>query len=245
MMLGDLENLRLAAGDALLIDFDGTLAELGPDPEAIRLEVSAEAALARLRGLLGGAVGILSGRDVRDLARRAPPSIWRIGGHGLEVLAPGDAPSGSPPEAPATVLAPLRAFVEEHEGLRLELKGPVVALHYRAAPALGDACVAAARAAVALGDNYVCQHGKMVVEVKPAYANKGAAVRTLSEREPFRGRRLIVLGDDTTDEDAMAAAQEMGGIGVKVGDGHSVASLRTPDPEAVRTWLEREAASAA
>ena len=40
MNRGDLAALRLAPGDALFLDFDGTLAELGPDPEAIRLDTA-------------------------------------------------------------------------------------------------------------------------------------------------------------------------------------------------------------
>ena len=77
----------------------------------------------------------------------------------------------------------------------------------------------------------------MVVEVKPAAAHKGAALRALAARPPFAGRRPVMLGDDTTDEDAIAAAEALGGIGVKVGPGASAATLRAPDPAAVRAWL--------
>jgi trehalose 6-phosphate phosphatase len=88
----------------------------------------------------------------------------------------------------------------------------------------------------------VHQPGKMVVEVKPAGAHKGAALRRLAAIPPFMGRRPVMLGDDATDEDAIEAAQALGGIGVKIGAGSTVARLRAPDPEAVRAWLEREAA---
>ena len=82
----------------------------------------------------------------------------------------------------------------------------------------------------------------MVVEVKPATAHKGEALRRLSGMPPFAGRRPLMLGDDTTDEDAFAAAAALGGLAVKVGPGASAARLRAADPAAVRAWLTREAA---
>lgn len=242
--LGDLEALRVEPGDALFLDFDGTLAEIGPDPDAIFLTPETAAALARLSARLGGAVALLSGRDVRDLARRTCDAVWRAGGHGLETIGPGEAPPRSPPPPDEAVLAPLRAVEAAHRGVRVELKGPVAAVHYRAAPEAEAACLDAARRAAEAAPDHVFQPGKMVVEVKPARAHKGTALRTLMERAPFRGRRVLMLGDDTTDEDAMEAAEELGGVGVKIGEGPTVASLRAPDPVAVRAWLEREAARA-
>ena len=53
-----------------------------------------------------------------------------------------------------------------------------------------------------------------------------------------------MLGDDTTDEDAFTAAQDLGGIAVKIGPGDTVARASCPDPAAVRAWLAREAALA-
>jgi trehalose 6-phosphate phosphatase len=50
-----------------------------------------------------------------------------------------------------------------------------------------------------------------------------------------------MFGDDTTDEDAIEAAQALGGIGVKIGPGATGARLRAPEPAALRAWLAREA----
>jgi trehalose 6-phosphate phosphatase len=235
-----LEDLTLDARDALFLDFDGTLAELGPDPDRIELAPGTAEAVERLAARLGGAVLILSGRDLRDLARRTPAAVWRAGGHGLEVLAPGAEPGAAPPPPDEAVLAPLRAAART-PGVRLELKGPVAALHYRVAPEASTRCHAAAREAAAAAPGLVMQAGKMVVEVKPDTAHKGRALRRMAGRPPFAGRRPLVFGDDTTDEDAIAAAQDLGGLGVKVGAGDSVARLRAADPAAVRAWLGREA----
>lgn len=236
----DLAGLGIADTDALFIDFDGTLAELGPDPDAIVLPPGTDGHLARLADRLGGAVALLSGRDIRDLARRTPAELWRLGGHGLETVAPGAAVPPRPAPLSDAVLAPLRALTEI-PGIRLELKGPVAALHFRAAPEAGPACLAAAETAAAQAEGLVSQAGKMVVEVKPATAHKGTALRRLMQAPPFAGRRPVMIGDDTTDEDAIAAAQSLGGLGVKVGPGPSAARLRTPSPATVRSWLAREA----
>ena len=240
-MQNDLEALALGPQDALFLDFDGTLAELGPDPDAIRIPAETTAALGRLAARLGGAVVLLSGRDVRDLAERTPATVWRAGGHGLETVAPGEPLPAPAPPPPDAVLAPLRAATAT-PGVRLELKGPVAALHYRAAPAAAAACRAAAEAAAAVAPGLVAQAGKMVVEVKPAIAHKGSALRRLMEPPPFAGRRPVMVGDDATDEDAIAAALALGGIAVKVGEGPSAALLRAPGPAAVRAWIEREGA---
>lgn len=236
----ELHGLALRDGDALFLDFDGTLAEIGPDPDAIHLEPAAVAALARIAARLGGAVARLSGRGLHDLAGRTPATVWRAGGHGLELVAPGarlPPPASPPPDAVLGALDPLQT----RAGVRIELKGPVIAIHYRAAPEAERACLEAAGRAAAAAPGLVVQSGKMVVEVKPAAAHKGRALRRLAGVAPFSGRRPVMVGDDTTDEDAILAAQDLGGVGVKVGPGASAARLRARDPAAVRAWLAREA----
>lgn len=109
--LPDADGPALALGDALFLDFDGTLAEIGPDPDAIRLDPATAEVLATLSARLGGAVALLSGRGLADLARRTPAGLWRAGGHGLQVAVPGAAlPDPPPPPAPAVLaaLAPSR-----------------------------------------------------------------------------------------------------------------------------------------
>ncbi len=236
-----LDSLRLSPGDALFLDFDGTLAEIGPDPAAIRLEDGMTATLADLAARLGGALAILSGRSLRDLAARTPSTVWRVGAHGLEVAAPGaETHIGSEPP-PERVLAPLRRVEAAFGGVTLEMKGGVVALHYRAEPTAKDACIEAARQAAAAVPGYVVQQGKMVVEVKPEAANKGESLKALCAAPPFAGRRPVMIGDDATDEDAIGAALALGGVGVKVGAGETAAPLRAADPGEVRAWLRREA----
>lgn len=154
MPLAPLDTLSLTRNDSLFLDLDGTMAEIGPDPDAIGIDAETTGALRVLAEKLDGAMVFLSGRDVRDLASRTPDFAWRAGGHGLEIVAPGAKVPERPGPLPDEVLAPLRA-IEEVDGVWLELKGPVAALHYRAAPDQGDACIAAAERAAGLGTDLV------------------------------------------------------------------------------------------
>jgi trehalose 6-phosphate phosphatase len=54
-------------------------------------------------------------------------------------------------------------------------------------------------------------------------------------RPPFAGRLPLFVGDDVTDEDAIAAARALGGIGLKVDEAFGT-------PQGVRDWLAQEAA---
>lgn len=238
----DADGPALTAGDALFLDLDGTLAEIGPDPDAIHLDPATADGLAALAVRLGGAVALLSGRGLADLASRTPAGLWRVGGHGLQVAAPGAAlPDPPPPPDPAVLAAldPLSML----PGVRIEVKGPIIAIHYRAAPESARSCLDLARRAAAAGRGLVVQSGKMVVEVKPETAHKGLALRRLAETPPFAGRRPVMVGDDTTDEDAILAAQELGSLGIRVGPGPSAARVRLATPAAVRAWLARQAAA--
>jgi trehalose 6-phosphate phosphatase len=67
--------------------------------------------------------------------------------------------------------------------------------------------------------------------VRPRGADKGKAVAALMDHAPFRGRLPVFLGDDVTDEDAIAAAAAMGGVGLRVQDAFG-------DAAGVRAWLQ-------
>ncbi len=228
----------LSRSDALFLDFDGTLAPIQADPFSVALPAHGASTLLGLAEALGGALAVLSGRDIRDLGGRIPHCLWRAGGHGLDICAPGEALPENDRSAPAPLLAALKPVIEGLPGVRLEPKGEVLAVHYRGAPQHADKLAGQLSRAVETVASYRLQHGKMVFELKPEHANKGHALERMMQDVPFCGRRPVMVGDDTTDEDAMRAALALGGVAVKVGDGETVAPFRLSDPAAVWNWLE-------
>ncbi|MBC7102467.1 MAG: hypothetical protein H5U13_04465, partial [Parvibaculum sp.] len=54
---------------ALFLDFDGTLAELAPTPDAVRIDPDLPEILLSLMDSLGGAVALISGRTLGELDR--------------------------------------------------------------------------------------------------------------------------------------------------------------------------------
>jgi glyoxylase-like metal-dependent hydrolase (beta-lactamase superfamily II) len=151
--------LRLDDGEALFFDLDGTLADIGPDPDAIALPAETAAALGRIAARLGGAVALISGRGLADLAARSPDSVWRAGHHGMLTAAPGETLPPAPPPPHPAVLALLESLPAAHPGVRLELKGPVVAVHFRAAPEAGIDFYRRAGWPEAAIDNYKSRFG--------------------------------------------------------------------------------------
>ena len=236
----DLDNvsLELKARYALFLDFDGTLAPLQDNPDTVLLPPQGADYLCAVSEILGGALVIISGRDIRDLSKRIPNEVWRAGGHGLDICARGEAPITQHANAPRELLERVKKIVDANQGARLEEKGTVLAVHYRQNPAIGPSLAETVEAEVAKTQGYRFQHGKMVLELKPEAANKGRALKTIMTRPPFMGKTPIMVGDDTTDEDAMSAAGELGGFGIKVGEGPSVAKHRLKDPDAVWNWLK-------
>jgi trehalose 6-phosphate phosphatase len=223
---------------AIFFDFDGTLVELAPRPEEVQVHEEIPLLLAQLNAALGSAVALVSGRPVAEIDHHLRPLKLCVAGvHGAERRGADGHMRRIAVGGLCEAAALIEALCRQHPALRMEAKPGAIALHYRQAPELEDACLDAMSRAIRLADGMTLLRGKKVVEMKPRRADKGAAIRSFLEERQFRHRRPWFFGDDVTDESAFEAVQALGGVAVKIGDGETLAAHRLPDPAAVRAWL--------
>jgi trehalose 6-phosphate phosphatase len=228
----------LQADAALFLDFDGTLAAFAPHPDGVTVDESLPALLSGLRERLGGAVALVTGRSLASLdALIAPDRYPGAGVHGLELRRrAGHTIPGSAMPAIAALAQKLRMRFSDDPRVVIEDKGLAVALHYRRARARADECIAAMREFVEGTDLQVIT-GHAVIEARPPGTDKGGAVRKLAAEPPFADRLPVFVGDDATDEDGFRAASELGGYGIKIGSGVTIARYRMDTVEDVHEWL--------
>lgn len=227
---------------AIFTDFDGTLVEIAETPDAVDVPANLADQLDRTARDFNHAFAVITGREIADIDRFLSPLHLPVAGaHGAQrrradgtVLELEAGISGAA-QAIADAMAPL---VEEHPELIVEPKEGAVALHFRQAPELEEDCLLAMQAATAAHPGFTLVPGKMVIEARPAGFDKGSALKAFMQEEPFAGRTPIFIGDDTTDEDGFRAAQELGGVGIKLGPGKTIARMRIADVASVYALLE-------
>jgi trehalose 6-phosphate phosphatase len=223
---------------SLFLDFDGTLVEIASTPQAVQVDDQVRGLLTSLSDALGGRLAILSGRSVAEIHAFLPLGLTVAGSHGSEIHDGGKALKQTvrPPSLDAAV-GRLKTLEVRRPGVLIEEKPFGLAVHYRQAPDAAEECEALVLEA-AEQTGLAVQRGKMVLELKLGGADKGTALRTIMAWQPFAGTVPIMMGDDLTDEPAFAAAREMGGAGVLVGEEReSSAVYRLQSVSEALAWL--------
>ena len=223
---------------ALFLDFDGTLVEIAPAPDAIDVPAGMANALEALDRRLGNRAALVSGRSLEDIARHLGVlHMSRAGSHGAACQWPDGTWLGAQPTGLSeAVVMQLQTFARDC-GLDYEVKTHGGALHFRSNPALADAALSFARE-IAASEELAIKTGKCVVELVQPGADKGGAVHAFMAQEPFAGAVPWFIGDDVTDEDGFAACHALGGSSVLVGHRPgSAAQYSLPSVSCVREWL--------
>lgn len=227
MQLPDENLIPAAANLALFLDFDGTLVPFADKPENVLVPDNLPSDLATIGSHLNGALAIITGRpidQVDDFLNAAVPAV--AGEHGAVTRFPdGGLVRVDLPDMSAELKA-ARAGVADMAGVWIEEKSAGFAIHYRQAPQRKSDVQTALAPLIAGRPELHLLDGNHVFELRAARANKGAAVDQFMALAPFKGRMPVFIGDDTTDEDGFAAAQNAGGLGIKVGEGETCARVR-------------------
>jgi trehalose 6-phosphate phosphatase len=229
------------ARHALFLDFDGSIVDFAPKPDMIVLRPGTIALLENASRRLGGALAIVSGRQIADLDRHlAPLKIPASGVHGLEFRPSfGDLSAAPLSNELDEARRRLTGAIGPTDRIFLEDKGGALVLHYRAHPDQRGRAERLARNATRDLDTLRVMAGHAIFEILQRHITKADALQRFMRRPPFHGRIPVFVGDDATDEDGFRAAAAEGGFGVKIGPGKSAAAYRLQGSEAVHQWLSR------
>ena len=229
---------------ALFLDFDGTLVDIAPLPDQVIVTDMLRTALPLLQARLKGRLALVSGRPINELDKLLAPLAFPAAGvHGMERRGiDGVVRRLTPPDFDLVRQA-AQGLAARHPDLWVEEKHGALALHFRQAPELQALCTDAMRVAVEASPGLLLMEGKMIVEVKSNAVSKGTAIWDFLAEAPFAGYRPLFIGDDTTDEAGFAQVQSIGGIGLKVGPGPTVAQCRIASAEQLRIVLSQAAAA--
>ncbi len=226
---------------AVFLDFDGTLVEIAEHPGLVKLSPDTRDALTKISSALGGALAVITGREIGDVDSFLKPLHLPVAGvHGLKRRSADGVVRGAlvDDRLVSELSDRLQNSITDKEGLLFEQKTGSIALHYRGRPDLETECVEAMDEAIRDMEGIHLIRGKMVIEAKVCASDKGGAVKDFLIEPPFAGRTPLFAGDDVTDEDAFAVVNDRRGVSIKVGPGPTRAHYRADGIPQFLDWLQ-------
>lgn len=237
-LVGALRELAREKRLLIALDFDGTLAPEVDDPEQARALPEAREAVLRLLGMPNTRVALISGRAIRslELVAQLPDNVLLVGSHGIEIRL--DTPEiqvtldTAELEQVDVLSEVLNEVADSIDQVWLEPKPAGFALHTRLATDADSrmAHLVALSEANAEIEDLTVRNGKNVLEFSVRSTTKGEALEHL--REYTRADAVFYAGDDVTDEDAFAALGA-DDVGLKSGEGSTLANFRVAGPKEV------------
>lgn len=202
------------------LDFDGTLADIVPDPEQARAHPGTVAALAALAPKVA-AVAVITGRPAGVAVRyggfAGVPGLEHLvvlGHYGAERwdAVTGTVNTPAPHPGVAAARAELPGFLHEFASWRgtwIEEKGQAVAVHTRRAqdPQAAFETLRGPLGELAAKHGLIVEPGRQVLELRPPGMDKGVALgRFVAELD---AESVIYAGDDLGDLAAFAAVEKL------------------------------------
>ncbi|MFF3322180.1 trehalose-phosphatase [Streptomyces sp. NPDC002889] len=209
----------------IALDFDGTLAEIVPDPEQARAHPGAVPALAALAPRVAS-VAVVTGRPAGVAVRYGGfagvaglDHLVVLGHYGAErwdaVTGTVHAPAPNPGVAAARAELPgLLDEVGAWKGTWVEEKGQAVAVHTRRATDPQAAFEALREPLAALADRHglIMEPGRMVLELRPPGMDKGMALAEYVRE--VNAEVVLYAGDDLGDLPAFGVVEKLRSDGV-------------------------------
>ncbi len=233
---------RLSLKDkSVFLDFDGTLVDIAPAPDAILVPGELRGRLAALQQATDGAVAIVSGREVADIETWLPDFTGPVaGGHGSHLRTADGSMECVDIDTSrlGAIQNAIAGFADASPGLIAEMKTAGCVLHYRQNPDLGRDAGNFVADLIASYPEFAAEQAKMAIEIKATGVSKANAVETLMAAPPFAGRTPLFAGDDVSDEAAFEWVNERGGISIRIGDGPSAAQWRISSVAGFASWID-------
>jgi trehalose 6-phosphate synthase/phosphatase len=231
---------------AFFLDYDGTLREIQPTPDAAAPNAELHALLRLLADQEQIDTTLISGRTADNLeAWFGSYPFGLIAEHGAYLRRPR---GGEWEQLDRNIsyawkdelLQVLLVYEAATPGSFIENKRTGLVWHYRKAdPEFGEwkAKALAEELSVLMANSPLeVRHGRKIVEITSSQVNKGSAVSRVLEEARLTYAAILCAGDDETDE-SMFRLNLYNLTAIKIGDRRTVAPHRLPHPEALRRFL--------
>lgn len=235
-----------------VLDLDGTLVPLADKPDRAIVDDAVRGLLRELSATHGQRVHIVSGRPAEWLDEQLGGlDVALYAEHGARSKARGAASWNDHVDGDAGFKARARAVIADVvgdlESAFIEEKRWSIAWHYRrvraeiVAERLGE--LRARLDQLAQQEGLALIEGTKVLELRPRSVSKGSAIAAIHARG--EGARLVVIGDDTTDESMFREANHVdpASVTIRVGNGPSEARFHADGVRAVQEYLRAATAS--
>jgi len=214
-------NLRM---HSLLLDFDGTLTPVTPDPDSVFLDPPVRRVLHEIQDTGRIAIGIISGRSLEEIRGRVGIcGIIYAGNHGMEIMGPSvryvDRAALAARDEIQLLALRFKYELKRFQDLQIRNKGLSITIHWSTPqlPEVRKEIRTVVMDTVADGSRrFTVRDAINSIDILPTTNwNKGSAAHWINRHLDVDARNSMYVGDDGSDEDVFAALQE--GITVKVG----------------------------